>query len=72
MHSTSVTRSALVVGPFLFLAFVACGSEADGSTFTDPGYIPPREQASDLPGPLPSEQAKQCNGLECQQVSCAG
>jgi hypothetical protein len=72
MHTASITRSVLVVGPLLLLAFVACGSEADGSTFTDPGYLPPREPVSNLPGPLPSEQAKQCDGLECQQVSCQG
>jgi hypothetical protein len=72
MHTASIARSAVVVGPFLLLAFVACGSEADGSTFTDPGYLPPREEVSNLPGPLPSEQAKQCDGLECQQVACIG
>lgn len=72
MHTASITRSALVVGPLLLLALVACGSEADGSTFTDPGFVPGAAEAPPLPGPLPIEQQKQCDGLECQQVSCAG
>jgi len=54
------------------MAFVACGSAADGSTFDDPTYLPPRQEHASLPGPLPSEQAPQCDGLECKQVQCTG
>jgi hypothetical protein len=70
MRSSSFARTAAWMVPALF-AFVACGTEGPESVFEEGAWEDPNAGGAPAVAALPPATRELCEGLECQQVTCA-